>query len=61
MPYINVRMLQGRSDQQKRELVKAITEAMVKTCGAKAEGTSVVIDEVAKENWARGGVLMADQ
>ena len=61
MPYINVRMLKGRSDQQKRELVKAITEAMVTICGAKAEGTSIVIDDVAKENWARGGVLMSDQ
>ncbi|NKB66388.1 MAG: 2-hydroxymuconate tautomerase family protein [Candidatus Latescibacteria bacterium] len=61
MPYINVKMLEGRSREQKRQLAKAITEAMVDICGAKPEGTMVVIEEHAKEDWAVGGVMVADR
>ena len=61
MPFINVKMLAGRSEEQKRELVKAITDAMVNICGAKPEGTTVLIEDVAKEDWAKGGILMSDQ
>ena len=61
MPYINVKMLEGRTREQKRQLAKAITEAMVDICGAKPEGTMVVIEEHAKEDWAVGGVMVADR
>ena len=43
MPFINVKMLSGRSTEQKRDLVEALTNAIVETCGADREGTSVVI------------------
>ncbi len=61
MPYINVKMLEGRTREQKRELAKAITEAIVDICGAKPECTTVVIEEHAKEDWAVGGVMVADR
>mgnify|MGYP003303592869 FL=1 len=61
MPFINVKMLSGRSTEQKRELVDALTKAIVETCGADREGTSVVIEEYEREHWARGGVLIADK
>ena len=61
MPFINVKMLEGRSEEQKRELVQAMTDAMVNICEAKSEGTTVVIQEVARDHWAKGGVLISDQ
>ena len=61
MPLITVKMLDGRTQEQKRELAKALTDAMVETCGAQREGTSVVIEEVTREHWAVGGVLVADR
>jgi len=61
MPYVNVRMLTGRTLEQKRELARVITQAMVDVCGARQEGTTVVIDEVERENWAVGGELIADR
>ena len=48
MPLITVKMLDGRTQEQKRELAKALTDAMVETCGAQREGTSVVIEEVTR-------------
>ena len=48
MPFVNVKMLEGRTAEQKKELVKAITAAMVDTCNAKADGTMVVIEDAAE-------------
>ena len=61
MPFINVKMLEGRSEEQKRKLVKAMTDAIVNICEAKPEGTTVVIEEVARDRWAKGGVLISDR
>ena len=61
MPFINVKMLAGRSEEQRRELAQAMTNAMVNICGAKSEGTTVVIEDVAKDHWAKGGALMSEQ
>ncbi len=61
MPYVNVKMLDGRTKDQKRELVRAITDALQKFCGAKPEGTMVVIEEVTRDHWSVGGVLISDR
>ena len=61
MPFVTVKMLEGRTPEQKRKLVKAITDAVVATCDAPADGTMVVIEDVARGHWARGGVLLSEQ
>ena len=61
MPFITVKMLEGRTQEQKRELVKAITRDIVEICNAPEDGTTVVIEEVPKAHWAKGGVLVSDR
>ncbi len=61
MPIIRVEMFKGRSREQKRELVQALTDAMVKTTGAKPEACWVVISDVEKEDWGFGGELGCDK
>ena len=61
MPFITVKMLKGRNQDQKRQLVQAITDAMVDICDAKPDGTMVVIEEVEKDHWSHGGVLISDR
>ncbi len=61
MPFINVKMLEGRTHEQKSALVKAITKAMVGICDAKEEGTMVVIEDIARDHWGRGGKLLSEQ
>ena len=61
MPFIHVKMLEGRTEEQKRRLVRALTDAIVDTCGAPADGTTVVIDEYPRGHWARGGELLSDR
>ncbi len=61
MPFVNVKMLEGRTRDQKRELAKAITDAMVTICNAKADGTMVVIEDIPRDHWARGGSLLSER
>jgi 4-oxalocrotonate tautomerase len=57
MPVVTVQMWTGRSPTQKKELARAITEAMVQHAGAKPTNLHVIIQEVPKENWALAGVM----
>jgi len=61
MPVVTIQMWTGRSTEQKRELTKAITDAMVTHAAVKPDGLHVIIQEIPKENWARGGVLGIDR
>jgi 4-oxalocrotonate tautomerase len=57
MPVVIVQMWTGRSREQKRALVRAITDAMVQHAGAKPAHLHVILHEVPKEDWALAGVL----
>jgi len=60
MPHVQITMLEGRTHEQKRKLVERVTDALVDECAAAAEAVTVAIVEVSKEDYARGGVLIAD-
>lgn len=60
MPFVIVEMWEGRSVDQKRRLVRAITDAMMNEAGAKPDHLHVVIHETPKESWGRAGILSTD-
>lgn len=60
MPFVVVEMWEGRTVEQKRNLVKAITKAMVDEAACKPDHLHVVIHETPKNSWGRGGVLGID-
>jgi 4-oxalocrotonate tautomerase len=60
MPLITVHMYEGRTVDQKRDLVAALTEAVVNTVNTTAESTQVIIHDVAKHNWGTAGKLDSD-
>jgi 4-oxalocrotonate tautomerase len=57
MPIVRVEMWTGRTQSQKAELARVITEAIVTIAHTTPEATTVVFEDIAKENWAVGGVL----
>lgn len=61
MPEVIVHVVQGRSVEQKRALVKDITAAVVTHLGASIDAVLVEIIETPLENKAKGGVLFADR
>ena len=61
MPHIQITMLKGRSVEQKRKLVERVTDAMAEEAGTAREGVIITIVEVDRDDYGRGGVLMADK
>ena len=59
MPVIRVEMFK-RTQEQKRDLARELTEAFIRTCGGNKDAIKILITEVDKNNWASGGVITAD-
>jgi 4-oxalocrotonate tautomerase len=60
MPIVKIGMWTGRTREQKAELARVITEAVVTIGHTTPEATIVIFEDIAKENWAQGGVLASD-
>jgi len=60
MPEVVVYILEGRSLEQKRGLVKDITDAVVKNAGTTPEQVTVSLVETQKINKGKGGVLFSE-
>jgi 4-oxalocrotonate tautomerase len=60
MPIIHVEMFAGRTLEQKRAMVKEITEAVVRTVECKPEAVTIFIREMEKQDLAKAGVLYSD-
>ncbi|MCU9593906.1 4-oxalocrotonate tautomerase [Caldibacillus thermolactis] len=61
MPLVTVKMLEGRSDEQKKALVEKVTAAVSETTGAPVEAVTIVIEEMKKNHYAVGGVRASDK
>jgi 4-oxalocrotonate tautomerase len=61
MPEVIVYAVEGRSDAQKKGLMKDITDAVVKNFGAKPEVVTVQIVESSKTSKAKGGVPFSER
>ena len=61
MPIIRVEMFRGRSEDQKRALVRDLTDAFIRAAGGTPESVHVVITDVDKSDWGVGGQLSSDR
>ena len=61
MPIIRVEMFEGRTEQQKRALVRELTDAFVNAAGGTPESVNVVITDIDKSDWGSGGEPCSDK
>ena len=61
MPETYIHAIAGRSKEQKRALIKDITNAVVKNFGVSADAVLVEIVESSSDNKAKGGVLFSER
>ncbi len=61
MPVVTIAMFDGRTIEQKRDLVKGVTDVVARVTGVSADGIHVIIEEVKRENWSIGGLLSSDR
>jgi 4-oxalocrotonate tautomerase family enzyme len=60
MPVVTVQLWTGRTVNQKRRLVAAITDAMIQHADCGPDHLHVIIQDVPKDSWGRAGRLGID-
>jgi 4-oxalocrotonate tautomerase len=56
MPYVNIKITrEGATAEQKAELIRGVTELLVRVLDKNPATTFVVIDEVATDDWGIAG------
>ncbi len=61
MPVVRIEMYEGRSLEQKRELVRGVTDVVARVTGNPADAVHDIIEENKRENWSIGGLLQPDR
>jgi len=60
MPVVTIKIIEGRTVEQKRGMVKDVTEAIVKNIGCPPSAVHINIMDLKRENFADGGILLCD-
>jgi 4-oxalocrotonate tautomerase len=60
MPTYHVEMMEGRTVEQKKKLVEAITRVSVEILGGQPDSVDILITDIKRENWATGGKLWSE-
>ncbi|MGH7118946.1 MAG: tautomerase family protein [Acetobacteraceae bacterium] len=51
MPHVMVKLLAGRTEQQKARIAEEVTKAIMATTGNGEDAVSVAIEDVARKDW----------
>ncbi|OGO00893.1 MAG: 4-oxalocrotonate tautomerase [Chloroflexi bacterium RBG_13_51_52] len=60
MPLVTIKIIEGRTIEQKRGMAKDVTDAIVKNVGCPTAAVQIDIIELKAENVAQGGKLFSD-
>ncbi|WP_307584560.1 MULTISPECIES: 2-hydroxymuconate tautomerase [Variovorax] len=60
MPFAQIYLIEGRTEEQKRALIEKVTRAIVEAVDAPKENVRVWLHDMPKENWGIGGVSAKD-
>jgi len=60
MPFAQIYMMEGRTEDQKRAVIEKVSAALVEATGAPLANGRVWIHDVPKENWGIAGVSAKD-
>jgi len=61
MPIIRIEMFEGRNSEDKRRIIKEVTEGFCRATGANPEAVHVVLQDISQEDWGRGGISFVDR
>jgi 4-oxalocrotonate tautomerase len=60
MPFAQIYLIEGRTDDQKRAVIEKVTDALVEALGAPKENVRVWLTEVPKTQWGIAGKTAKD-
>lgn len=55
MPFVHIHWYEGRSDEQKAEIARRITDALVEVGGTQADQVWVRFEDSEPADWSMGG------
>jgi len=61
MPLVEIHLIEGRTDEQKKALLTAVTRAVHDSIGAPLETIRVWVQEFSPKEYMAAGVLAADK
>jgi 4-oxalocrotonate tautomerase len=61
MPFAQLYIAEGRTDEQKKQLIQKVTQAFVDALGTKPESVWITVQDVRKEQWGIGGNTLAER
>lgn len=61
MPFAQLYIAEGRTDEQKKQLIQKVTQAFVEALGTKPESVWITVQDVRKEQWGIGGKTLAER
>ena len=61
MPLVHIELVEGRSQEQLKQLCTDVTAAVVKDTGAPIEHVQVILSEMHKDRYCVGGVMKSDE
>jgi len=60
MPYVSIRVAGKLTKDQKKSIVRGVTEVIAEAAGKPKDSILIFIDEESRENIAKGGILLDD-
>ena len=60
MPIVTIKLIEGRSVDEKRKMAKKITEAIVEVTKIPQDAVEIIFHDMKKENYSKAGVLAID-
>lgn len=61
MPIVQIHLIEGRTVEQKRALVRKVTDAVCESVNVTPEHVKIILSDMARHDYAIGGVLKLDE
>ena len=60
MPHVQIDTFEGKTEAQKKNLMEAVTRAVVETLGVAPESVTIVVRDVPLSHWSMGGIPFSE-
>ena len=61
MPFVSVKMLEGRTKEQKKKLIESISKSVSESLSIDENNVWVVVEEFPSDEWGLGGKLACNK
>jgi len=61
MPIVQIHLIEGRTAEQKRALVRKVTDAVCDSVSCAPEAVHIILSDMKRENYADAGIPFSDK